>query len=146
MIVTALDISPNAIAKLRSKATAYADRLITDVIDVRDHRSGNNFDVIIAHGILHLLPRPDWYSLILRMKNMTKPSGFNVAAVFTDLLPPPEDLEPFMLGLFREEELLEQYKDWDVERFTSHILEDEHPGGVRHRHSVNKIVAQKRGS
>ena len=144
MIVTAVDNSQNAIAKLTSKAGAYADRLRIHVVDVRDYVPEHSFDAIIAHGILHLLPRPDWSRLIQRMKEMTKPLGFNVVAVFSDSLPPPDDLSPFAIGLFREGELLDQYSDWNVELFDSLIKEDQHPGGVRHRHPVNKIVAQKR--
>jgi tellurite methyltransferase len=144
MIVTAIDISPSAIAKLRSKAAAYVDRLRTDVADARHYVPEHQFDLVIAHGILHLLPQSDWSRLILRMKAMTKPSGFNIVAVFTNSLPPPEDLSPFALGLFREGELLDQYSDWKVELFDSYIKEDQHPGSVRHRHPVNKIVAQKR--
>ncbi|MBP1775532.1 MAG: hypothetical protein H6Q86_1538, partial [candidate division NC10 bacterium] len=48
-----------------------------------------------------------------------------------------------MLGLFREGELLEQYAGWRIALHRSYVLEDEHPGGIRHRHPVNKIVAQR---
>jgi tellurite methyltransferase len=143
MAVTAIDVSQNAIAKLESRASGCGNRLKTDVMDVRDFVSKHLFDLIIAHGVLHLLPRQDWTQLIVRMKEMTKPAGFNVAAVFTDLLPPPEDLKPFMPGLFRERELLDYYEDWHVELFSSYVKEDEHAGGLRHRHPINKIVARK---
>jgi tellurite methyltransferase len=142
--ITAKDISPDAIAKLKSRAAGHADQLTTDVMEARDYSPGHQFDWIIAHGILHLLPRPDWSRLILRMQEMTKLSGLNIVAVFTDSLPPPEDLSPFMPGLFRKGELLDQYKDWDMALLKSYILEDQHPGGTCHIHRVNKIVAQKR--
>jgi len=77
------------------------------------------------------------------MQHATSPHGYNVVAVFTDTLPAPPDLEPFMLGLFREGELLEQYAGWRIALHRSYVLEDEHPGGIRHRHPVNKIVAQR---
>ncbi len=143
MAVTAVDISQSAIAKLRSKGAVYKDRLRTDVLDARDYVPEHQFDLIIAHGILHLLPRPDWSRLIQRLKEATKPEGFNVVAVFTDSLPPPEDLSPFTQGLFHEGELLSHYQNWKVDLFRSYIKEDEHPGGFRHRHPINKIVARK---
>ena len=48
-----------------------------------------------------------------------------------------------MRGLFREGELEDCYRDWRIEVFRSYVLDDEHPGGIRHRHPVNKIVAQR---
>jgi hypothetical protein len=66
-----------------------------------------------------------------------------VVAVFTDSLPPPVDLEPFILGPFREGELLGKYSGWNVELHRAYVLHDEHPGGVQHVHSINKIVAQR---
>ena len=143
MIVAAIDISQNAISKLQFKARAYGNRIRTAVTDARNYVPEHPFDLIIAHGILHLLPRPDWSRLIVRLKEKTKPAGFNVVAVFTDSLPPPVDLDPFMPGLFHEGELMAHYRDWNVELFQSYILEDEHSGGVCHRHPINKVVAQK---
>jgi hypothetical protein len=47
------------------------------------------------------------------------------------------------LGLFREAELFERYDGWDIVLSKSYVLEDQHPGGSRHRHPINKIVARK---
>jgi tellurite methyltransferase len=141
--VTAVDQSPDAVARLLAGASQYDDRLVAAVGDVRFIELVAAFDLVIAHGLLHLLPRSDWSALIPRMQEHTRPLGYNVAAVFTDALPPPEDLRPFMQGLFREGELLEQYRGWHVMSFRSYVMEDEHAGGIHHRHPVNKIVAQK---
>jgi tellurite methyltransferase len=144
--VTAVDVSTKAVAKLVARARPYAGLLRAEVGDVRNHPLTGPYDLIIAHGLLHLMPRADWSRLMKTMQCETAPLGYNVVAVFTDALPPPADLERFMLGLFREGELLEQYSGWAVELYRSYVLEDEHPGGVRHRHPVNKIVAQKPAS
>ena len=140
--VTAVDVSANAVARLTAQAEAYGHRLIAEVADVRLYRIAERFELVTAHGVLHLMPRPDWHRLICNMQEHTAPLGYNVVAVFTDALPPPDDLRPFMAGLFREGELREQYQGWNVRDYRSYVLEDEHPGGVRHRHAVNKIVAQ----
>jgi tellurite methyltransferase len=144
--VTAVDVSAHAVAKLTAQAKQHGERLAATVQDVRLYRFAERFDLVIAHGVLHLLPRPDWESLIGRMQEHTSALGYNVVAVFTDALPPPDDLRPFMRGLFREGELLEQYHGWRVTDHRSYVLDDEHPGGVRHRHPVNKLVAQKPGT
>lgn len=66
-------------------------------------------------------------------------------AVFTDRIPPPQDLAPFVKGLFREGELAELYADWQIDSSEAYTHEDEHPNGARHCHPVNKVVAWKPG-
>ena len=48
-----------------------------------------------------------------------------------------------MVGLFREGELLEYYKDWEVLESRSVEFQDEHPGGIRHKHALNAVTAKK---
>jgi len=141
--VTAVDISARAVAKLAASAQGCEGLLHARVADAREYSLEGQYDLIIAHGLLHLMPRADWSRLITRMQHATTPHGYNVVAVFTNTLPTPPDLEPFMLGLFREGELAEQYAGWRITLRRSYVLEDEHPGGIRHRHPVNKIVAQR---
>ena len=141
--VTAVDISPKAVAKLVAGARSCIGTLRAEVADVRKRPLCGPYDLIIAHGLLHLLYRGDWAKLIKEMQRATSPHGYNVVAVFTDALPPPADLEPFTVGLFHEGELLERYAGWHIGFHSSYVLEDQHPGGIRHRHPVNKLVAQK---
>jgi putative intracellular protease/amidase len=91
-----------------------------EILDARAYAFAEQVDVIIAHGFLHLLPRPDWSRLIQCVRRRTKISGFKVVAVCTGSLASPGDLGPFMLGLFR----------------------DERRGGLRHRRPVEKVAAQ----
>lgn len=141
--VTAVDASAAAVTKLVMRADGATERLEAISSDVRRYRMADPFDLIIAHGLLHLLPPVDRRSLLRRMQRETVAGGYNVVAVFTDALPAPPDLEPFMLGLFHEGELLEAYRDWGIQLYRSYIEEDEHPGGIRHRHPINMIVAKK---
>lgn len=141
--VTAIDVSAKAVARLAAGAGSPEALLHTEVADAREFVLEGLYNLIIAHGVLHLMPRADWSRLITRMQQATSPHGYNVVAVFTDALPAPPDLEPYMVGLFREGELLKQYAGWRIVVHRSYVLEDEHPGGVRHSHPVNKIVAQR---
>jgi hypothetical protein len=102
------------------------------------------YDLIIAHGSPHLIERELWIPLIHKMKANTKAGGYNVVVVFTDALPPPDDLKEFHVGLFRDGELFDFYKDWRIVEKRSYILRDEHPGDIRHQHPLNKLVAQNR--
>jgi tellurite methyltransferase len=141
--VTAVDVSEAAIRKLSRSAHEASISIHAEVRDMRRYDFQQDFDLIIAHGSLHLIPRPDWAVLIAGIKEHTRLGGYNVVAVFTDSLPPPEDLEPFHVGLFRERELFEQYRDWEILLARSYVLEDSHPGNIHHRHPINKIVARR---
>lgn len=142
--VTAIDISISGIRKLNHLARQRSVSMTAEVRDMRAYAYERKFDLIIAHGSLHLIERDDWLPLIHRIKAHTSVGGYNVIVVFTNALPPPDDLKDFHVGLFREGELFEFYNDWDVLLRQSYILEDEHPGGIRHRHPINKLVARKK--
>jgi tellurite methyltransferase len=141
--VTAADVSEFGIAKLRSLAARSGRAVQAHVADMRSYRFDRKFDLIISHGCLHLIAREEWLGVLDRMKAHTQPGGYNVIAVFTDMLPPPPDLEPFCVGLFHEGELFTYYSDWLVTLQDSYVFDDEHPGGLRHTHPVNKIVARR---
>jgi tellurite methyltransferase len=142
--VTAVDISAAGIKKLHHFAHQNGLSIATDVQDMRHYAFEQSYDLIVAHGSLHLIEREDWTRLIPDIKAHTNVGGYNVIAVFTDTLPAPDDLKEFHVGLFGEGELFKFYDDWDVLFKRSYILEDEHPGGIKHRHPINQIVARKR--
>lgn len=77
------------------------------------------------------------------MKENTKCGGYNIIAVFTDVNEPPKDLKPYLIGIFKEEEIKQYYKDWIVEEFQTYTFEDEHENNIKHRHAINKIIAMK---
>ena len=141
--VTAIDISTAGIKKLSQLAKRSGVPINTQLADMRQFEFTSSYDVIIAHGCLHLIPRIDWFELLVRIKEHTRNLGFNIIVVFTNKLPPPEDLRPFHVGLFNEGELYDFYKDWEIVESRSYILKDEHPDGIRHRHPINKVVARK---
>jgi tellurite methyltransferase len=142
--VTAIDISKAGIKKLRYKAHKKGLPIATVIDDIRHYEFVDTYDLIIAHGCLHLIERKYWIPLIERIKSHTNRGGYNVIAVFTDRIAPPADLKKFTLGLFHEGELFTYYKDWEIVIQQNYIKDDEHPGGIKHRHSINKIVAKKK--
>jgi tellurite methyltransferase len=141
--VNAVDISPAAVAKLTALAGREHLPINALVADLREYQIDGLYDLVIAHGCLHLLERKHWRRLIAEAKEHTRAAGYNVIAVFTDTIPPPDDLRPWVLGLFQEGELFTYYSDWTVLTKLSYILDDVHPGGLKHRHPINKIVAQR---
>jgi tellurite methyltransferase len=142
--VTAIDISAAGIAKLKHFAEQKGLSIATEIRDMKHYAFSGKYDLIVAHGSLHLIEREHWISLIQKVKANTNAGGYNLLAVFTDSLLPPGDLKEFHVGLFHEGELFDLYKDWLIVEKRSCILRDEHPGGICHQHPINKLVAQNR--
>ena len=141
--VDAIDISEAGIAKLMKIAADRNVEVNAWIESMTAFQFARNYDLIVCHGVLHLLDRDEWQQLIPRIKQSTNPGGVNVIAVFTDEIPPSEDMAPFTRGLFREGELTEWYVDWQIESSESYVMEDEHLDNVKHRHPINKVVAWK---
>ena len=141
--VTAIDKSRAGIERLEHRASERGLSLRAEVADLRDYRPGGSFELVITHGVLHLLEKEVGDRLITEMKGVTVPGGWNVHVVFTDRLPQPEDLAPYVLHPFEEGELASHFEDWEIELRRSYVHDDEHPGGVRHRHALDKVVARR---
>ena len=141
--VEAFDRSRAGIEKLRRRAEAAGLDVRAWVQEVETFVFSKPFDLVVAHGVLHLLDRAAWHAALGAMQEHTTPGGWNIVAVFTDRLPAPPDLAAQIRGPFREGELLDHYRGWTVESWEAYTLSDEHPGGIRHQHPINKIVARK---
>jgi tellurite methyltransferase len=144
MAVTAIDSSHAACSMLRTAAALEALAIRVIEADLRLYDFHAPHDAAILHGVLHLLPRSDRVAVLAKVQAATTPGGLNVVAVFTDRLPVPPDLVDVSVGLFEEGELFDAYRHWNVLLNRAYTLNDEHPGGIRHEHPVNKVVARKR--
>ena len=148
--VTAVDRSRAALESLRRAAIRESPGTDSDRplgiqlvhADVARVTPSGEYELIIAHGVLHLLLPEDRDGLIRRIRRHTRAGGWNVLAVFTRSIPPPDDMAHLCRGLLDDGELSRGYADWHIELDRRYVLQDEHPGGVRHRHAINKIVAR----
>ena len=141
--VIAVDISSNGIEKLQQIAQHRGLVIQSEIQDMRRYHWNTEYDLIVSHGCLHFIERSEWQHLLNEFKTHTRHGGYNVVAVFTDRIAPPEDLRNYCVGLFHEAELFSYYEDWRIYCQESYVKEDEHPGGLAHRHPINKIVAQR---
>jgi tellurite methyltransferase len=141
--VHCVDISPAALEKLERAAAQRGLRVETEICDLREFHPTRLYNLTIAHGCLHLVERIHHARLLEQMQAATAPGGYNVVVVFNDSLDAPEDLRPFVVGLFPKGWLFRQYSGWEIVEQQSYILEDEHPGGIRHRHAIDKLVARR---
>lgn len=143
-IVDAIDVSQAGIDKVnRLKEKLNLNNLNAFVKDVTDYDFNNTYDLIISHGLFHFIEREKWLNIIHRMKEKTIIGGYNIVTVFTNEVEIPEDLKPFVKGIFHEGELKDLYVDWSTELYRSYKFEDEHDNNIRHCHAVNKIVTKK---
>jgi tellurite methyltransferase len=141
--VSAFDLSVAGIGKLLQVAKERHLTIDASVCDMREYRYPCKFDFIICMGCLHLIKQDEWKNVIRQMKENTVPGGWNIIGVLTDTLPEPPDMEGLMVGLFKEGELVEQYKDWEISDIRVYTFNDKHPGGISHEHAANEIVARK---
>ncbi len=141
--VHCFDISASAIEALKRRAAEASVPLKSWVADVAQFRFEEHYSAVVTHGVFPFVAREICDAFIHDAKIWTVPGGVHVHVVFTDVEAVPADLEPFVRNVYRDGELQEQYSDWDVEVCRSYIKEDEHPGGVRHRHALNKMIAWK---
>jgi len=137
------DVSPAACSRIRTIANDVSVFLNVIQEDIRRFDFPRRYDVVIAHGVLHLLPQVDRVELLDRIKSSTVPGGLNVIAVFTNSLPAALDLAKVTLGLFDEGEIFDAYRHWEIILKRAYTMCDEHPGGIRHERPVNKIVARR---
>ena len=139
--VTAVDISEAGIAKINTLTRGRGLCIQAVVADMGSYRIQDRYDLIVAHGCLHLLERTQWKRIVKNMQEHTLPGGYNAVTVFTESVPASHDMVDFFVGLFHEEELFTVYSHWDLMLRKSYTFRDEHPGGIRHTHAANKIVA-----
>ncbi|WP_313802029.1 methyltransferase domain-containing protein [Cytobacillus sp.] len=143
-IVDAIDISKAGIDKInRIKEKLNLTNLKGFIGDATNYEFNCTYDLIISHGLFHFIERNNWANIIHRMKTGTQKGGYNIVTVFTDEVEIPEDLKPYVKGIFHEGELKKLYFDWSIEMHRSYQFEDEHDNNIRHCHAVNKIVARK---
>jgi len=141
--VTALDISESGVKKLDILAKREGLSINTSIEDMTTYKFKEVYDLIISHGCLHFIERNKWKEIINNIKTHTNQNGFNVVAVFTNKIPIPSDLVGLCVGLFNEDELYNNYSDWDVVLKSSYTFKDKHANGAEHTHAINKLVAKK---
>ncbi|KMQ50379.1 Tellurite resistance protein TehB [Chitinispirillum alkaliphilum] len=142
--VEAFDISDAGIGKLTSCADSKSLSVNAYTCSIDQFVFKSRYDCIIMHGVLHLVHRNVWENFLLEVKNHTSQNGLNIIAIFTDILPIPNDLTDHCIGLFKDGELKNIYQDWQIEQFDSYQFTDTHPGNIIHEHAANKIIARNR--
>jgi len=137
------DLSEAGIAKAQAIAQAQGLDIRFWAQDLTAFEFAQDYDVILSHGVLHLPEKPARDAFIRRAQAHTKPGGLHFIGVFTNRLPAAPDMVSVTKSLFDVGELPGLYAGWDILHHSEGTFRDEHPGGVRHHHAYEKIIARK---
>jgi 2-polyprenyl-3-methyl-5-hydroxy-6-metoxy-1,4-benzoquinol methylase len=147
--VVAIDASPIAISRfvMQPNYECCQKNISTYVADINSSIfDEDQFDIIIAYGILHCLPsKKSIFEMITKIKTWTKQNGFAVCATFTNVLPPPS-IQDYLeeKSFLSTGELQVQFKDWKLISEEDGLIEEIHPTtNILHKHSISRIIAQK---
>jgi tellurite methyltransferase len=142
-IVEAFDLSEAGIEKAKLIAQNMNLNINFWSQDLQNFKFTKKYDVILSHGVLHLPEKIYRDEFILRAQENTKNGGLNFIGVFTNRLPATPDNAPFTKSLFNVGELLEKYNGWEIIHHLEGTFSDEHPGGIKHEHAFERIIAKK---
>lgn len=141
--VDAFDISAAGIEKAREIARLSGVKVNFFRCDLGEYVFEKEYDAILSHGVLHLPERPVRDRFIGKMQEATRPGGYNVIGIFTDRLPATPDNAPFTHSLFALGELPDKYRGWELVHHQESTFTDTHPGGIRHEHAYERIIARR---
>ena len=142
-IVDAFDISAAGIASAKRRAAEQRLDIRFWLEDLAGFHFLRNYDVILSHGVLHLPEKDVRDEFLRKARANTSPGGLHFVGIFTNRLPATPDMRPFTKSLFDVGELPAQYAGWDIIHHWEHTFHDEHPGGLRHEHASERVIARK---
>ena len=137
--VTAVDISRDALDKLKKSARGSRVLVNTRLQDISKLDFWRNWDAVISIATLHLLKAEGQGDAITCMKSATKENGINLITIFTK-----DDIgyrEYPDLSFINLEELRKYYYDWEI-LIAENYTKDENHGGP-HSHHMAVLVARK---
>jgi tellurite methyltransferase len=142
-LVEAFDLSAAGIEKAIEIAKNAGLEINFYQQDLSKFAFQKEYDVIVSHGVLHLPEKADRDKFIAEAQKNTRAGGFHFMSIFTNRLPATPDNAPFTKSLFDVGELPEKYGKWEIIHHKEGTFHDEHPGGIKHEHAFERIVAKK---
>jgi 2-polyprenyl-3-methyl-5-hydroxy-6-metoxy-1,4-benzoquinol methylase len=144
--VTALDVSPHALANARQTwpNTPRIQWILSDVAasDLPD----GPYDLVIAYGLLHCLSDQRTVEDTVRaIQRNTVPGGWNILCAFNSRHQELAEAHPgFAPCLLPHAVYLGAYSAWRLVLASDKDLYETHPhNGVPHTHSMTRLLAQK---
>lgn len=111
--------------------------------DLRTAEPERGYDLVICYGVTHFLTHRQRMDVYRRLRSWVRPSGTLAVASFNTATPIPPDLRPLMPEPPKDRhEFLDAFAGWEVVRARSHTYQDEHEGGIRHTHSIDRLMVR----
>lgn len=141
--VTAVEISQAALDHaIRLWPDADVEWVLADSTEIE--LGVDEFDLIVAYGLLHCLTVVAIPALVQRMQAATKPGGWNVLATFNDRSQDLSGHPGFRPTLNPHAYYLSLYDHWTLVSATDLDLHESHPhNNIPHSHSLTRIVARR---
>lgn len=115
----------------------HADATSVDFAD-------EQFDLVIAYGLLHCLDEPDIEPLVSRMKRWTSAGGLNVVVAFNNRSQDLRAHPGFAPTLLDHGSYANLYSDWQRLIESDEDLFETHPhNGIPHHHSMTRLASRK---
>ena len=143
--VDAIDVSAVAIKNARRAWTERPD-VHWFVTDIRRLELPDNYDVVVAYGLLHCLSdRAEVLAVVSAIQAATVPGGYNVVCAFNSRRQELQEAHPgFNPCLLGHDEYLSLYASWGVLAQSDSDLTERHPHNkIEHTHSMTRILAKK---
>ncbi|MEM4181693.1 MAG: methyltransferase domain-containing protein [Candidatus Pacearchaeota archaeon] len=121
--VVCVDISKTAIKKIKEEIKRRKIKLGAIVTDLEKFKFKENYDIIIATGVFHLISKKKVFKILEEIKNHTKPRRLNIFKVL--LHEDPTEKENDYGYYFKSNELKKIYFDWKIFKYREYKDYDE---------------------
>jgi len=112
--VLALDASPTAVARIRRVAAVESLPLEAAEADLRSHEIREDFDTVVAIGLLMFFDRPTALKQLQALQVHVRPGGVAVINVLVEGTTYLDMFDPDAYCLFARDELRERFAAWEV--------------------------------
>jgi tellurite methyltransferase len=138
--VFALDASKTAIEHIESVARLENLPLRVGQADLRDYEIQASFDSVVCIGLLMFFDCPTAYRQLEQLKSHVKPGGIAAVNVLNDGTTFMDMFSSEGHCLFKSDELLERFDDWDI------VYEEKSSFAAPHETTKNftTVIARRR--
>jgi len=148
-MITAVEVSDYAINNFKQRLENLNSPIKNNIEIIHDDvlvfESKQQYDIIIAYGLLHCLPSIDHVDIVIeKMMNWCKKDGIIIAVSFNNSMGVPnvqDYLEPTLLPV---NYLKNKFSNFELLKYEDGIITETHPtSNIEHSHSLTRAIFKK---